>query len=257
MRWKPATNRLVRSERHNMHTTILRSVSSLSRARMHTIPPLVDSLPVNQSFKERQTNAYYAHRPRPSAERGEGGGVFRERTQQRGWRYRGGRDCNGNACGRDENLRIGGRRKSGDPETRRGRSRKEWQRASTIILNGKKALLLVCWRIPLGAGDGKDGTRERDAPRCLPKRHSGRHGVRGLPCAARARAPGGTSSLWDAMYVLHAGYVVEALARGAALAPLRCPEANCEAWHMRRGTHWTQRSKRMRVSAVGQTRGGV
>lgn len=48
------------------------------------------------------------------------------------------------------------------------------------------------WKTPQGA---REGGRECDAPRCLPGRHSGRRGVRGLPCDVLARAPGGTSSM--------------------------------------------------------------
>ena len=72
------------------------------------------------------------------------------------------------------NQRIGRRRKSRELKTRRERSRKERRRVYMTK---------------------RHGALNRDAPRRLPGRHTGIHGVRGPPCDAPAWAPGDTSPL--------------------------------------------------------------
>ena len=58
--------------------------------------------------------------------------------------------------------------------------------------------------------------------------------MRGLSRNAPAGAPGGTFSTGQGHHVLHARCVVEALARGVAPVPLRCPAVSCRAQHPRR-----------------------
>ena len=70
-------------------------------------------------------------------------------------------------------------------------------------------------------------------PPCLPGRHLGRRGVRGLSGNAPARGTG-TFSIWTGHHVLHARCVVETLEKVAAPVLLRCPAVNYKDQNSRR-----------------------
>lgn len=123
-------------------------------------------------------------------------------------------------------VQIGGLWGEGRADSRRPGRRRTGR-------NGNGPTLPTNWRVPRGAGDGG---RERDTPRRLSGRHSGRSGVRGLPCVSPAWAPSGTSTM-----LARTPRAPRALCgeiprerRGTA-PPLRCPNANCGAWHTKRG----------------------
>lgn len=126
---------------------------------------------------------------------------------------------------------IGGRRANSRPNTRREMSRKEWRWASrTKRPNVSRRLLKGV----------EERARKRDLTRHLPERLPARDRVRGLPCDGLQC--GVCFPCGQGRHVLHARCAVEALDRGAALAPLHCPEGNREAG-TRCGTHWNHRRR--------------
>lgn len=91
-----------------------------------------------------------------------------------------------------------------------------------------------------------------------PWRHPGRRGVRGFPFGAPARAPWTSFPCGVGRHVLHARCVVQALAEGAAAAPLLCPASNGwvrhPAWDRREAAVQADPCLRNRASRVGEGR---